>query len=473
MSSDGPSGAAAPSAGQRPARPRKLLFWALAASTAGFVFGYQLGVISGALLLIRRDLGLSSFEQGLLVSIMPLGAMAGGLLTVRLGDALGRRQTLILDAIVFIVGIVLSVVAQGYALLLIGRAIVGLGVGSVSSTVPLYLSEIAPPALRGRLVTIQQIMITLGILVSYCVDLIFAGSGSWRAMFAVGLLPAGILLVGMLRSPETPAWLDAHGDEERAREVVLQVAGEDEAPRLLEDIRRMSEQQRRQLPARQLLTSEAARPALILGISLAAIQQFSGINTIVSYAPRIMQETGLNVSHSILYSVIIGALNVVVTVAAIRLVDRRGRRPLMLGSLAGMLVALVLLGLTFELSLGSAGSWLALVCILGYVAAFATGLGPVYWVLIAEISPPSGRAAGASVSTTVVWLSNFLVVLAFLPVASAIGTGPTFWLFAGVCAIGLWFVNRYVPETKGRSFTEVDADVRSRWESGGARPAAA
>jgi sugar porter (SP) family MFS transporter len=454
-------------------RPRPLLRWALAASTAGFVFGYQLGVISGALLLIRRDFGLSAFEQGLLVSIMPLGAMAGGLLTLRLGDALGRRRTLILDAIVFIVGIGLTIAAQSYGPLVAGRVIVGLGVGSISSTVPLYLSEIAPPAMRGRLVTLQQIMITLGILVSYCVDLAFAGSGSWRAMFAVGLLPAAILLAGMLRSPETPVWLDAHGEEEQAREVVLQVAGEGEAPHLLEDVRRMREQQRRQLPVRELLTSAAARPALILGISLAAVQQFSGINTIMSYAPKIMEETGLNLSHSILYSVIIGALNVVVTVVAVRLVDRLGRRPLMLGSLAGMFVALALLGLTFELPLGSAGSWLALLCILGYVAAFAAGVGPVFWVLIAEISPPSARGAGASVSATAVWLSNFVVVLVFLPISGAIGSGPTFWLFAAVCALGFAYVNRYLPETKGRSFTEIDADVRNRWAPAGPRPATA
>jgi MFS family permease len=210
-----------------------------------------------------------------------------------------------------------------------------------------------------------------------------------------------------------------------------------------------------------------------VGLTLAAVQQLSGINAVISYAPSILEKTGLNASNSILYSVAIGVINVVATVVALRLVDRSGRRPLLLASLAAMSASLVLLGVTFVVDLGGAGSGLSLICLIAYVAAFAVGIGPVFWLLIAEIFPPGTRAAGASVSTAANWFWNFCVGLLFLPVADAIGEGQTFWIFAAVCAFGLVFVARYVPETKGRSIAEIGAEVRNRWRHGHAhvRPA--
>jgi MFS transporter, SP family, galactose:H+ symporter len=443
---------------------KRLLAWGVSAAVGGFAVGYHLGVISGALLFVRQDFGLSNLQQGALVSILPLGAMLGSLYAGRLADAVGRRRTLMIVAVVFVAGIALTVIASSFTVLLAGRAIEGLALGAASSTGPLYLSEISPPALRGGLVTLNQLMITLGIVVSYCVDLIFSGSGSWRAMFAVGLVPAVALFILMLRSPETPAWLDGHGHPERAKEVALEVTDEATAERLLEDFRRMREQQRKRIRGRDLARS-AARPALLTSVTLAALMQFGGINVIIYYAPRIMEKTGLSASNSILASVIVGIVNVVATVVSVRLVDRTGRRPLLRVSIAGMFVSLVLLGLALVLSLGSASGWLALACLVAYIAAFAVGLGPMFWLLIAEIFPPEARTAGASVAAATNWFSNFLVGLVFLPIAAAIGQGPTFWIFAAVCAIAFVFVNRYVPETKGRSFTEIDNEVRARWGS--------
>jgi SP family galactose:H+ symporter-like MFS transporter len=442
---------------------RQLLKWGISAALGGFVFGYELAVISAALLFVRTEFGLSGFEQGVLVGVLPLGAMAGGLLAGRAADQLGRRSTLLLAGALFAVGAVLATAAPSFAVLVIARAISGVGVGTVSSTSPLYLSEIAPPDVRGRLVTLNQLLVTLGIVSAYTVGLIFASSSSWRPMFGVALVPIGTLLVGMLRAPESPAWLDAQGRPEEARQILRQVAAdEEEVERIIDGVRRTREQQRRRLDVRELLRSAAA-PALITGVALAVIQQFSGINAIIAYAPSIMQRTGLGASNSIAYSIAIGAINLVATVVSIRLVDRIGRRPLLLFSLAGAGVSLLLLGLTFVVSLGSSGSWLALICLLGYIASFASGLGPIFWLLITEIFPPEARAAGASVATATVWFSNFLVGLAFLPIADAIGEGATFWIFAAVCVIGFVFVNRYVPETKGRTFSEIDAEVRRRW----------
>jgi MFS family permease len=414
--------------------------WALSAATGGLLAGFHIGVVSGALLFVRKEFGLGAFGQGAIVSVLPLGAMAGGLVAGRLADGLGRRTTLVVAGVTFAAGTVLAVIAPSFGVLLAGRAVVGLAAGVASSTVPVYLSEMAEPAIRGRLIGLNQVMLTVGILVAFLVDLAFSASGSWRAMLAVSLLPTAAFLLGMWRAPEPhPA---ARGDQASV------------------------------VPLRSLLASYA-RPALVIALVLAVGQQFSGINAVISYAPSIMQKTGLNVSDSILYSVAIAVVNVAATVASFRLVDRIGRRPLLLASAAGMAVALGGLGLTFLLPQGQPQSWLSLVCLVTFITAFAVGMGPVFWILIAEIFPPAARASGASVATATNWLAYFAVGLGFLPVAKGIGETATFWLFAAVCLFVLVFANRYVPETKGRTFEEVDAEVRDRWGARGRQAAGA
>ncbi|HEV7641373.1 MAG TPA: sugar porter family MFS transporter, partial [Gaiellaceae bacterium] len=310
--------------------------WALAASLGGFVFGYQLGVIGGALLSIRRDFGMGALQQGLLVSSLPLGAMGGSVINGRLADALGRRRTLLVDAALFIVGAALAALAPGFAVLLLARTLIGFAVGSVSATAPLYLAEIAPPELRGRLVTMNQVLVTLGILAAYLVALAFPTS--WRTMFAVGLIPAAAFLVAMVRSPETPAWLVSHGHEEAARRVLLEVVDEAEAGRLLAAQRAAPAASR----GVRVRFRSLAGPSLLIGLTLAVLQQLSGINAVFSYAPSIMEKTGLSASNAILAAVLIAAMNVAATLAALPLVDRWGRRPLLLLSLAGMAGALAL-----------------------------------------------------------------------------------------------------------------------------------
>jgi SP family galactose:H+ symporter-like MFS transporter len=414
----------------------RLPLWGVAAALGGFLFGYEVAVISGALLFIRQDLGLGTFEQGALVSMLPLGAMAGGLAAGRLADTLGRRRTLLLDAAVFAAGTVLAVTAPGFAVLLVARWITGFAVGVASSTVPLYLSEIAPPEARGRLVTMNQLLLTTGVVVAYLVDFALSGSGSWRWMFGLALVPAALLALGMSRAPESPTWLE----------------------------RRSAEEPRPRLGLRGLAGS-GARPALIIGVTLAAAQQLAGINAVLAYAPSIMEKTGLSASNSILYSVALGVVNVAATVVSFRLVDRAGRRPLLLASLAGMTVSLVLLGITFVAPQGAATSWLSLICLLAYVASFAVGAGPIFWLLVAEIFPARARAQGASLSTAVNWFSGFVVGLGFLTVADALGEEGAFWTFAAVSAATFVFTRRRVPETKGRSFGEIEAELRRRWPS--------
>ncbi|MFG3255357.1 sugar porter family MFS transporter [Streptomyces sp. NPDC048172] len=457
---------------------RKISLWAGLIAVGGFLFGFDTGVVSGALLYVKQDFDLNAFEQGSVVSVLLIGAVVGATGAGGLSERMGRRGTLGLVGVVFLVGTVVVTFANGYVVLMLGRVVLGLAVGTASATVPVYLSEISPTRIRGRLLTLNQMMITVGILVAYLVNLAFASSEMWRAMFAVGALPAVALVVASLWVlPESPQWLITHGRADEARRDIASVTNEATADELLARARRRIEAAREkeakaaneaeaakdEAPAgkgvRRLLTPDV-RPALIVGLVLAAVQQFGGINTIIYYAPTIIQQTGLNASNSIFYSLAIGVINLVMTLVAIRLVDRAGRRPMVLVSLALMTVSIFLLGLAFVTGMNSV---LTLLFMVIYIAAFAGGLGPVFWTLIGEIFPPSVRAEGSSLSTAVNWIANFVVSLAFLPLAHLIGQGETFWIFAGICLFAFFFVGRYLPETRGRDPEQIEEALQSRF----------
>ncbi|KAB2382893.1 sugar porter family MFS transporter [Actinomadura montaniterrae] len=440
---------------------RKIWLWAVLIAVGGFLFGFDTGVISGALLYIKTDFGLNSFEQSSVVSVLVLGAMAGAMGSGRIADRIGRRKILGLEGLVFLVGTVIAVLSTGYAMLVLGRLVLGLAVGGASATVPVYLSEISPKEIRGRTLTLNQLLITIGILVAYLTNLAFSGAGDWRAMIGVGAVPAAVIVVASLWVlPESAAWLAARGERDEARRLVASVTNEATADRLLDRYDRNRARQDDDRTGWRSLLAADVRPALVVGLALAAVQQFGGINTIIYYAPTIIEETGLTASNSIVYSIAIGVINLVMTLVAIRVIDRAGRRPLLLFSLGAMTVMMALLGLSF---VAGWSSGLSLVFMVLYIAGYAVGTGPVFWTLIGEIFPPRARAAGSSASTAVNWLANFVVSLVFLPIAGVLGQGETFWIFAVIAGLGWVFVSRFVPETKERDFTEVDADLRSRF----------
>ncbi|GAA1798650.1 sugar porter family MFS transporter [Actinomadura chokoriensis] len=447
---------------------RKIWRWAVLIAVGGFLFGFDTGVISGALLFIRTDFALNSFEQGSVVSVLVLGAMAGALLSGRLADRIGRRRALGLEGFVFLVGTAVAALAGGYGTLLGGRLLLGLAVGAASATVPVYLSEISPPSIRGSVLTLNQLLITIGILVAYMVNVAFAGAGDWRAMIAMGAVPAVVMVAGARWGiPESPAWQLARGDRDGARRTIASVTNAATADELIE--RRLAARAKRDGGVQgragwRALLEPRVRPALVVGVTLAAVQQFGGINTIIYYAPTIIEETGLSAANSIYYSIAIGVINLVMTIAAVRLIDRVGRRGLLLFSLAAMAVTMALLGLAFAAGWSSVP---ALVFMVLFIAAFAVGLGPVFWAIIGEIFPGPARATGSSASTAVNWGANFAVSLLFLPIANAVGQGETFWIFGAIALAGLAFTARFVPETKGRDFDEVDADLLRRF---GRRP---
>ncbi|NEA15803.1 sugar porter family MFS transporter [Streptomyces halstedii] len=446
-----------------PAGLRKITWWAAAIAMGGFLFGFDTGVVSGALLYIRKDFDLDSFQQGSVVSVLLIGSVIGAMGSGRLADRWGRRRLLGTAGAVFLAGTAVAVFANGYGMLLAARIVLGLAVGTVSALVPVYLSEISPTAVRGRLLTMNQLMITVGILVAYLVNMAFSSGGHWRSMFACGAVPATILVAASLwMLPESPQWQIANGKADLARRSIASVADEATADRLVAHAQQRIKDEK-QSPGKgggRRLWAPDVRPALIVGLTLAVVQQFGGINTIIYYAPTIIEKTGLSASNAIVYSVAIGVINLVMTLVAIKLVDRLGRRPMVLISLGVMAAFVFLLGLAFVAGLSSG---LTLLFMVVYIAAFAGGLGPVFWTLIGEIFPPAVRAQGSGASTAVNWVSNFLVSLGFLPLAGAIGQGETFWVFAGVCVLAFLFVGRFVPETRNRDAEQIQRELNRRF----------
>lgn len=441
-------------------RSRYVYFVAAMCALGGLLFGYDTGVISGALLFIREDFALSPFMQGFVVSGLLAGAFFGAILCGPLSDRFGRRRIVILAAIIFAVGAVAAALAPNAAFLVGARVALGLAVGMASVIVPLYLAEIAPPDIRGALVTLNQLMITVGILAAYLSNYALAGAGAWRWMVGLALIPSIILGFGMYLLPESPRWLVTQGAVERARSVLAKLRTTDAVEREIRDIQEM---EHREGAGWRELVAPWMRPMIVVGVLLNFLGQASGINTVIYFAPTILESTGLGASTSILATVGVGVVNVLMTVVGILLVDRAGRKPLLLSGLVGMIVSLGLLGLAFLLpSLSGVVSLLAVACLLLYIASFAVSIGVIIFLIPPEIFPLKVRGSAMSICLMVNWSSNFIIALTFLPLIDAIGRPGAFWLFGAMCVIFWLFAYFFVPETKGRSLEEIERDLRSR-----------
>lgn len=435
------------------------------AALGGLLFGYDTGIISGALLFIKKDFQLNPFLEGFIVSSLLLGAVIGAGVSGALSDRLGRRTIILVAAIIFAIGAVGAGLAPNVGTLILFRILLGLGVGSASALVPSYISESAPTDVRGSLSTLFQLAITIGILVAYLVNAAFAAAGDWRWPVGLAVVPALVLFVGMYFLPDTPRWLVSKGREEEARRVLSRTRTEDEVERELNDIRRVEEEEEEQAGYRELL-APWVRPMLVVGIGLAVFQQFVGINTVIYYAPTIIKSTGLAAVASVLATVGIGVVNVLMTVVAILIIDRVGRKPLLLVGLAGMVVSLGIIGGAFAFSsLSGIVSWVTLIGLMLYIASFAVSFGPLLWVMLPEIFPLNARGSGTGVSALSNWVANFIVAQAFLPLVGLIGRSAVFWILAGICIIAALFVHFVVPETRGRSLEQIEADLRGDREA--------
>ncbi len=433
------------------------------AGLGGLLFGYDTGVISGAELFLKKDFTLTSFALEVIVSGVLVGAAIGALGGGRLADLYGRRKLLIATAVIFAIGAIICAAASSPTILIIGRIIVGLGIGLSSGTVPVYISEVSPPAARGWTVSIFQLAITVGILLAYVVDYAFAASQGWRWMLGLAVVPAAVFAIGMILLPESPRWLVKNGHREEARKVLGRIRTAAGADAELKDIEASIQHSEERGRLSDLL-HPSLRAALVVGIGLAILQQITGINTVIYYAPLIIQSAGISsASGAILATAGIGVVNVLMTIVSMWLIDRAGRRPLLLTGIAGMIVTLFALGYAFHAPMhGGSLATVAVICMMLYVASFAISLGPIFWLLIAEIYPTAVRSSAEGLSATFNWGSNLLVSLTFLTLLEAMGASRTFWLY-GIFAIGAWIFSYYlVPETKGRTLEEIEEFWRKR-----------
>ena len=429
------------------------------AALGGILFGFDTGVISGALLFIKKAWSLGATGQEFIVSAVLIGAMLGSGLSGRLADRLGRRTVIIITAGIFVIGSLLAAMAPSVRFLIAARIIIGIAIGMASFCVPLYISEVAPAGKRGALVSLNQLAITIGILCSYFVDDIFAGTaGTWRNMFLVGVVPALILGLGMVFLPRTPRWLMIKGKSDEATGVLKKInPGENVDKEILEIKESLTEEKGGGLSE---LAVPWLRTPLLIGIGIMFFQQITGINTVIYYAPTIFQMSGFTSNTAAIAATMgVGALNVIMTVVAIFVIDKVGRKPLLSIGLAGMVIALGTLGFAFkeQALLGDALKWVSVGSLLLYIASFAISLGPIAWLIISEIYPLKIRGVAMSIATFSNWLFNFIIAITFLSLVQALGAATAFWIYASLGIAGWFFCFFFVPETKGRTLEEIEA----------------
>lgn len=430
----------------------------LVAAIGGLLFGFDTGVISGVILFVKTQFQLTPMTEGLVVSAVLFGAFFSAALSGRFSDIFGRRKLLIITAILFVIGTIVASLAPDAIWLIIGRVIVGLAIGISSFTAPLYISEVSPPQHRGMLVSFNQLFITIGIVLSYLVDFAFANDALWRWMLGAGVVPAFILLIGMICLPESPRWLLSKGFTDEARKVLQKILASQDVNKEFNEI---ADSLQHQQGGWKMLFQRWLTPAIIIGFGLAFFQQVAGINTIIYYAPTIFQMAGFqSATSAILATTGVGVLNVLFTIIALPLIDKWGRRPLLILGTIGMILSLAALGWAFSVASQSTMlKWIALGSVMLYIPCFAASLGPIVWLMIAEIFPLKVRGLAASLSASVNWGTNMLVALTFLVLIQVLGAHGTFWLYSLMCVVCLIFIYFFVPETKGVTLEQIEENL--------------
>ncbi|WP_433977427.1 sugar porter family MFS transporter [Erwinia sp. E_sp_B01_9] len=430
------------------------------AALAGLLFGLDIGVIARALPFIAKDFNVTPHQQEWIVSSMMFGAAVGAVGSGWMSSRLGRKKSLMIGAVLFVIGSLWSAMSSNPEMLIFARVILGLAVGVASYTAPLYLSEIAPEKIRGSMISLYQLMITIGILGAYLSDTAFSYTGEWRWMLGVITIPAALLLVGVCFLPNSPRWLAAKGDFRTAQ-------------RVLDRLRDTSEQAKRELDEiRESLKIKQSgwslfkdnsnfRRAVYLGVLLQVMQQFTGMNVIMYYAPKIFEIAGFtNTTEQMWGTVIVGLVNVLATFIAIGLVDRWGRKPtLKLGFLV-MAVGMGVLGTMLHMGIHSQGAqYFAIGMLMMFIIGFAMSAGPLIWVLCSEIQPLKGRDFGITVSTATNWIANMIVGATFLTMLNTLGNANTFWVYAGLNIVFIILTIWLIPETKNVSLEHIERNL--------------
>ncbi|KFI68426.1 sugar porter family MFS transporter [Bifidobacterium magnum] len=432
----------------------------------GLLFGYDTGVISGAILFIEKQMDLGSWGQGWVVSAVLLGAVLGALFIGPLSDRLGRRKLLLISALIFVIGALGSAFAPEVWTLLISRVILGLAVGAASALIPTYLSELSQASKRGTVSGLFQLMVMTGIFLAYVTNYTFSGMYTgWRWMLGCAAVPAVVLFFGGLFLPESPRYLVRTGQMQEARHVLNGIYDNNSAAvkEELDGIQRQAQIEGESGGWHELFTKKTVRPALVLGIGLAIFQQVMGCNTVLYYAPTIFTAVGFGVSAALLAHIGIGVFNVIVTAIAIAIMDKVNRRTMLIVGAVGMAVSLFVMSIAMRMSDGS--QLAAIVCVVAltvYIAFFSGTWGPVMWIMIGEAFPLNVRGLGNSFASAVNWTANAIVSVTFPFLLDLFGTGSLFIGYGVLCLVSIWFVRKYVFETRNRSLEEIEADLRAR-----------
>jgi len=433
-----------------------VFFWAYVVATGGFLFGFDTAVISGAEQSIQQYWHLTEMQHGFTISIALIGTVIGALGGSIPSDKLGRKTTLIIVAFIYLLSAAGTGMATNWYFFLACRFIGGLGVGASSVTAPVYISEISPPQYRGRMVGLFQFNVVLGILISYLSNYLIGqtGENSWRLMLGIQAVPAALFLVLLRWVPESPRWLLLQKNKEAAATAILQVIN---PTNFREDIItiRQSQQSTGSVPKERLFSARYRTPVM-LAVLFAIFNQVSGINAIIYYAPRIFEMSGLGVGSSRLSTVGIGIVNFIFTLTAMRFIDRIGRRQLMFIGTIGLIATLGLVAISFYMHSGG----IAVVSyLLFYIAFFAFSQGAVIWVFISEIFPTQVRAKGQTLGSFTHWIMAAIIAFTFPYLASHVGSGHIFLFFTIMMVLQLFFVWRWMPETKGQTLEQIEVTM--------------
>lgn len=433
----------------------------LAVASAGLLFGFDTAVISGVAGLVKTRFALNTVSEGWLVSSGLLGSIIGVITTGALSDRIGRRRSILLSGCMFLLSAVGCGLAPSFNWLVASRMAGGIGVGMASVIAPMYITEFAPAESRGRMVAYYQLAITLGILLAYLSNAAILGLASpdagpllaepWRVMLIIMSLPSILFLLLLLRVPESPRWLVAVNREMEAGKVLLTVRPAAVADKELRDI---AKAKKSSASRHMSLLHPSLRIPLLIGIVLAVLQQFSGINAVIYYGPEIFRSAGLDNGNALLFQVVIGTVNLLATFIAIAYADKYGRKFLLKMGLTGMIISLTGCGIIFYM--GHAQGWLLLILMLVYITCFACSIGPVTWIVINEIFPTHARVRAVTVCTLALWIAVWLVGQFFPWLLEKVGPAYTFWAFAGFSAINLLFSLTVVKETSGKTLEEME-----------------
>jgi sugar porter (SP) family MFS transporter len=448
---------------------RRLGLLALVATFGGLLFGYDTGVINGALLPMKQELGLTNLTEGIVTSSLLFGAAIGAMLGGRIADGWGRRKTIIALAVVFFVGTLTCVFAPAFGVIVVGRVLLGLAVGGASTVVPVFLAELAPYEIRGSLSGRNELMIVIGQLAAFVVNVVIAGlwgegHGVWRVMLAVCALPAIALFVGMLRVPESPRWLASKGRNDEALAVLQQVRTSERASAELEDIKRTNELEaklERQSGWRTLLGNKWLIRIVLIGAGLGVAQQLTGINSIMYYGQTVLIESGFQASAALIANIAPGVIAVVGGVIAIANMEKINRRTTLIIGFSLTTVCHFLIGIaSVALPDGNpARPWVILFLVVAFVGSMQTFLNIAVWVVLSEIFPTQIRALGMGISVFCLWIANAFLGLYFPTLVAAMGITGTFFGFAVVGVLALLFIWKFVPESRGRTLEDVEEGV--------------